>query len=89
MLNINSSGNPRFPKSETFPDTPTVCNSSGNSSPLHSKADNKEKSTFKIPKKTEILYSKNESDLEADYDEDVVDDFVSDIFDPISSPSIP
>ena len=33
----NSSGNLRFP-SELFPDNPTVSDSSGNSSPLHSKA---------------------------------------------------
>ena len=59
----NSSGNLRFP-SELFPDNPTVSDSSGNSPPLRSKADNKEKSNFKIPKKTEVLYSKNESDLE-------------------------
>jgi hypothetical protein len=48
----NSSGNPRFPKREIFPDNPTVSDSSGNSSPpLHSRADNKEESTFKILKK--------------------------------------
>ena len=66
-----------------------MSDSSGNSSPLHPKADNKEKSTFEIPKKTDILSSKNEYDPEVDYDDDVVDDFVSDIFDPKSSTTIP
>ena len=66
-----------------------MSDSSGNSSPLQPKADNKEKSTFEIPKKTDILSSKNESDPEVDYDDDVVDDFVSDIFDPKSSTTIP
>ena len=66
-----------------------MSDSSGNSSPLHPKADNKEKSTFEIPKKTDILPSKNKSDPEVDYDDDVVDDFVSDIFDLKSSPTTP
>ena len=43
----------------------------------------------KIPKKTQNLYSKADSEPEVDYDDEVVDDFVSRIFDSKSSSTIP
>ena len=50
----NSSGNLRFPR-ELFPDNPTVSDSSGNSPPLRSKADNKEKSNLKFRKRLKFF----------------------------------
>jgi hypothetical protein len=85
----NSSGNPRIPESEIYLDNPTVSNSSGNSSKPFTQNLNKDKSTFKIPKKTQNLYSKADSEPEVDYDDEVVDDFVSRIFDSKSSSTIP
>ncbi len=77
----NSSGNPNFSKSKINPDNPTVSNSSGNPSIPFTQNPNKDKSTYKIPKKTENLNSRHDSDPEVDYDDDVTDDFVSRIFD--------
>ena len=85
----NSSGNPRIQESEIYLDNPTVSNSSGNSSKPFTQNLNKDKSTFKIPKKTQNLYSKADSEPEVDYDDEVVDDFVSRIFDSKSSSTIP
>jgi hypothetical protein len=66
-----------------------VSNSSGTSSNPFTQNLNKDKSNFKIPKKTQNLYSKADSEPEVDYDDDVVDDFVSRIFDSKSSSTIP
>ena len=85
----NSSGNPRIPRSEIYLDNPAVSNSSGNPSNPFTQNLNKDKSTYKISKKTDNLYSKADSEPEVDYDDDVVDDFVSRIFDSKSSSTIP
>ena len=62
----NSSGNPRIQESDIYLDNPTVSNSSGNSSNPFTQNLNKDKSTFKIPKKTQNLYSKADSEPEVD-----------------------
>ncbi len=66
-----------------------MSNSSGNSSNYFTQNLNKDKSTFKIPKKTENLNSRHDSDSEVDYDDDVTDDFIERIFDSKSSKTIP
>jgi hypothetical protein len=57
-----------------------VSNSSGNPFIPFTQNPNKDKSTYKIPKKTENLYSRHDSDPEVDYDDDVNDDFIESIF---------
>ena len=37
---------------------------------------------YRIPKKTQYLYSKHEDDPDVDYDDEIVDDFVLNVFDP-------
>ena len=44
---------------------------------------------YKIPKKTQNLNSRHDSDPEVDYDDDVNDHFVESIFEPKSSETIP
>ncbi len=54
----NSSGNPKFSKSELDPANPTVSNSSGTPSiPFTQKFKSHDKITYQIPKKTQNLYS--------------------------------
>ena len=72
----NSSGNPRIPGSEIYLDNPTASDSSGNPSSPFTQNPNKDKSTYKIPKKTENLNSRHDSYPEVDYDDEVTDDFV-------------
>ena len=86
----NSSGNPKSPKSVTNHANPAVSNSSGTPSiPFTQKIASHDGNDYKIPKKTQNLYSKADSEPEVDYDDDVVDDFVSRIFDSKSSSTIP
>ena len=85
----DSSGNPRIPGSEIYLDNPTVSNSSGNPSIPFTQNPNKDKSTYKIPKKTENRISRHDSDPEVDYDDDVNDDFIESIFNSKSSETIP
>ena len=84
----NSSGNPKFSKSELDHANPTVSNSSGTPSiPFTQKFESHDKITYQIPKKTQNLYSMHENDPEVDYDDKVVDIFV-DTFDTKSSLTI-
>ena len=86
----NSSGNPKFSKSELDHANQTVSNSSGTPSiPLTQKFESYDKITYQTPKKTQNLYSMHENDPEVGYDDEVVDVFVDDIFDTKSSPTIP
>ena len=86
----NSSGNPKSPKSVINHANPAVSNSSGTPSiPFTQKIASHDGNDYKIPKKTQNLYSKADSEPEVDYDDDVVDDFVSRIFDSKSSSTIP
>ena len=86
----NSSGNPKSPKSVINHANPAESNSSGTPSiPFTQKITSHDGNDYKIPKKTQNLYSKADSEPEVDYDDDVVDDFVSRIFDSKSSSTIP
>ena len=85
----NSSGNPRIPGSAIYLDNPAVSNSSGNPFIPFTQNPNKDKSTYKIPKKTENLNSRHDSDPEVDYDDDVTGDFIESIFDSKSPTTIP
>ncbi len=85
----NSSGNPWIPGSEIYLDNPTASNSSGNPFIPFTQNPFKDKSTYKIPKKTENLNSRHDSDPEVDYDDDVTGDFIESIFDSKSSTTIP
>ena len=86
----NSSGNPKSPKSVTNHANPAVSNSSGTPSiPFTQKIASHDGNDYKIPKKTQNLYSKHEDDPEVDYDDEIVEDFVSNIFETNSSTTIP
>ena len=77
----NSSGNPKSPKIVINHANPAESNSSGTPSiPFTQKIASHDGNDYKIPKKTQNLYSKADSEPEVDYDDDVVDDFVSRIF---------
>ena len=85
-----SSGNPKSPGNVINHANPAESNSSGTPSiPFTQKIASHDGNDYKIPKKTQNLYSKHEDHPEVDYDDDIVEDFVSNIFDSKSSTKIP
>ena len=86
----NSSGNPKSPKIVINHANPAESNSSGTPSiPFTQKIASHDGNDYKIPKKTQNLYSKHEDDPDVDYDDESVEDFVSNIFEPNSSTRTP